>query len=219
MRLAKKHGGSGAWRARRGHRGKNAMALASANSGKHGSSPAASQAFSLRPGTPVTAGELSDAYQGALSGAGVNDQLDLLGTNGDHSYYRGVGSAGQTCFVIGNTLAPALVACLHSEEAMPTALFDANRVTMASDMAPQLVADEGIAADQVATVGIERRDGSLVTTPVTDNVYRFSDDAIPATPLRLLRSTRQVRFWRERPLKSVERTHVARPRQRRTAFP
>ena len=50
----------------------------------------------------------------------------------------------------------------------------------------RLEAVEGIAADQVSAVGVERKDGSLVTVAVADNSYRFARDAIPSDPVAIV---------------------------------
>ena len=160
----------------------SAIALASSKSGKAKSSQAI--AFTLRSGVPVAPAEISGDYRDDLASTGAAaTQLALLGQQGDHSYYRGSTADGRTCFAIGDSSHLHLLetGCLHSDQAMPTALLDTARVTMSTDdYVLHLTGDEGIAADQVSTVAIERSDGSLVTTPVFDNVYRFADSAIPS---------------------------------------
>jgi hypothetical protein len=155
----------------------SAIAVASSRSGK-GNSPQ-SGALSLRAGTPVASSDVNSDYAAALESTGATAQLALLGEEGDHSYYRASTVDGRTCFAIGDGTHLLNSGCVYSSDQMPTALLDSARVTMS----PQgdvlhLVGDEGIAADQVATVAIERSDGSFVTTPVIENVYRFADAAI-----------------------------------------
>ena len=78
--------------------------------------------------------------------------------------------------------------CLKLGEEMPTALMDMSVVAIApsAPSSPRLVAVEGIAADQVAAVGIEGKDGSLVTVRVPGNSYRFAPDAIPSDPVAIV---------------------------------
>jgi hypothetical protein len=123
----------------------------------------------------------------ALEATGATDQLSLLGKSGDHSYYRASTTDGRTCFAIGDGAHLRDLGCLHSDEEMPTALLDANRVAVTrDDPVLHLFGDEGIAADEVSAVGLERSDGSLVTTRVVDNVYRFADAAIPSDAVAIV---------------------------------
>ena len=143
--------------------------------------------FSLRSGTPLSPALISDQYKRALQSAGATDELSLLGKSGDHDYYRASRSDGRTCFAIGDGNHLLDLGCLHSDEAMPTALLDTARVAVTREHPTlHLIGDEGIAADQVSTVGIERSDGSLVTTPVADNVYRFADGAVPSDAVAIV---------------------------------
>jgi len=167
----------------------SAIALASSKSGRAKSQRAAnsSSAFSLPSGTPVSPALISDEDKRALESTGATDHLSLLGKSGDHSYYRASTIDGHTCFAIGDGNHLLDLGCLHSEEEMPTALLDTARVALTRDHPVlHLIGDEGIAADQVSTVGIERSDGSLVTTPVADNVYRFADDAVPSDAVAIV---------------------------------
>ena len=167
----------------------SAIAVASSQPGRAKSHRAANavNAFSLRSGTPVSPALISDQYKRALEATGATDQLSLLGKSGDHSYYRASTTDGHTCFAIGDGNHLVDLGCLHSDEEMPTALLDTARVAVTRDHPVlHLIGDEGIAADQVSGVGIERSDGSLVTTPVADNVYRFADDAIPGDAVAIV---------------------------------
>jgi hypothetical protein len=166
----------------------SAIAVASskpARAKSHRATDAASS-FSLRAGTPVSPALITDQYKQALEATGATDQLSLLGRSGDHSYYRASTSDGHTCFAIGDRTHLVDLGCLHSDEEMPTALLDTARVAVTREQPVHLIGDEGIAADQVSAVGIERSDGSLVTTPVADNVYRFADDAIPTDAVAIV---------------------------------
>jgi hypothetical protein len=152
------------------------IAVASSGSG------APSTGFTIRQGTPVPSQLITDRERTALTASGATDQLYLLGQKGDHAYYRALGADGQACYALGNDTAFLEVGCLHSDSEMPTPLFDISRVVVGPSSGSVLRLDsvEGIAADQVSTVAIERADGSLVTAPVSENSYRFADDAIPS---------------------------------------
>jgi hypothetical protein len=136
--------------------------------------------FTVGQGVRVPSQLISDQEQTALSASGATDQLYLLGRRGDHSYYRAVGADGRPCYAVGSDAVLFAIACLHSDTEMPTALFDMGQgvLSPAEGALPRVVSVEGIAADQVAAVGIQRSDGTMVTTPVADNCYRFAPDAI-----------------------------------------
>jgi hypothetical protein len=144
--------------------------------------------FTVGQGVRVPSELMTDQQRKALAVSGATDQLYLLGKNGDHSYYRAVGAQGGTCYAVGNDSALLEVGCLKLGEEMPTALMEMSVVAIApsAPSSPRLVAVEGIAADQVATVGIERKDGSLVTVRVAGNSYRFAPDAIPSDPVAIV---------------------------------
>jgi hypothetical protein len=167
----------------------SAIAMASSQSGSARAQRGANAAdsFSLRSGTPVSPALISDQYKRALESTGATDRLSLLGKSGDHLYYRASTADGHTCFAIGDSNHLLDLGCLHSDEEMPTALLDTASVAVTRDHpVVHLIGDEGIAADQVSTVGIEASDGSLITTPVADNVYRFADDAIPIDAVAIM---------------------------------
>ena len=131
---------------------------------------------------------MTDQQRKALTVSGATDQLYLLGQSGDHGYYRAVGADGHACYALGSDAALLSLACLHSGPEMPTALMDMSlfAINRSDGSMPRLVAVEGIAADQVSAVGIERKDGSLVTVSVADNSYRFARDAIPSDAVAIV---------------------------------
>ena len=130
---------------------------------------------------------MTDQQRRTLTVSGATDQLYPLGRNGDHAYYRAGGADGGTCYAVGNDSVLLEVGCLKLGEEMPTALIDMSVVAIApsAPSSPRLVAVEGIAADQVSSVGIEREDGSLVTVR-PGNSYRFAPDAIPSDPVAIV---------------------------------
>jgi hypothetical protein len=152
-------------------------------------SDSSSTLFTVGQGVRISAQGITDQERTALTVSGATDQLYLLGQHGDHRYYRAVGADGHTCYALGSDAALLSLACLHSGPEMPTALID---MSCCGVIAPsgravfRLEAVEGIAADQVLAVGIERKDGSLVTTPVAANSYRFAPDAIPSDAVAIV---------------------------------
>jgi hypothetical protein len=161
--------------------------VAVASSRSHADSANALQ-YTVSHGTPVSASTMSQRAETALAASGATGQLYELGTRGDHAYYRGTQSDGSPCYAAGGGSDVATVACLYSNEEMPSALVDMSTVVIRRSDAPKMHLDsvEGIAADQVAAVGIERADGALVTTPVSGNSYRFDAEAIPADAVAIV---------------------------------
>lgn len=145
--------------------------------------------FTVRQGVRVPSQLMTDQQRKALTVSGATDQLYLLGQNGDHGYYRAVGAEGHTCYALGSDAALLSLACLHSGPEMPTALIDMSCcgvIAQSGRAVFRLEAVEGIAADQVSAVGVERKDGSLVTVAVAHNSYRFAPDAIPSDPVAIV---------------------------------
>lgn len=144
--------------------------------------------FTVGQGVQVPSQLMTDQQRRTLTASGATDQLYLLGQHRDHAYYRAVGADGRPCYAVGSDAVLFAMACLYSDREMATALFDMSVVTIdpSAPSSPRLVAVEGIAADQVAAVGIERRDGSLVTVRVAGNSYRFAPDAIPSDPVAIV---------------------------------
>jgi hypothetical protein len=161
-----------------------AIAIASSQAGKANGTRSRSDgtSFTLRQqGAPVAAHLISAQDRRTLSVTGATDQLYLLEQNGGHSYYRAVGLDGKTCYAVGDGSQIVRAACLHVDAQMPTALFDASSAVVYPNnpAAAHLVSVEGIAADQVSAVGIERSDGTRITTPVVGNTYHFPESSIP----------------------------------------
>jgi hypothetical protein len=145
--------------------------------------------FTVGQGVRISAQVITDQERTALTASGATDQLYLLGQHGDHGYYRAVGADGHTCYALGRDAALLSLACLHSGPEMPTALIDMSCcgvLTPSGRAVFRLEAVEGIAADQVSAVGVERKDGSCVTVAVSDNSYRFAPDAIPSDPVAIV---------------------------------
>lgn len=162
-------------------------AVAVASSRTHASG-ASSPEFTVGRGTLVSPQLISSRAQSALSASGATGQLYLLGKQGDHAYYRDAQSDGNACYAVGSGTDITSVACLYSDQEMPAALIDMSTVVVRRSDAPNLHLEsvEGIAADQVSAVGVERADGSIVTTPVSGNAYRFEPGAIPSDAVAIV---------------------------------
>jgi hypothetical protein len=150
----------------------------------------AKTSFTLNAGRPVGTQLLSEQDRQFLDVSGATEQIYLIGRSGERSYFRIVGSGGGPCYGVGsgsNSVGFVSIGCLHSDEAMPTALVDMSGVVMDPlDGSVRLERVEGIASDQAQEVGLERPDGSRVVLPIADNVYRFAPEAIPTDTVAIV---------------------------------
>lgn len=162
-------------------------AVAVASSRSHASS-ASTPPFTVGQGTLVSPQVISSRAESVLAASGATGPLYLLGKQGDHSYYRDAQANGSVCYALGSGTDILSVACLYSDQVMPSALVDMSTVELRPSDAPKihLRSVEGIASDQVSAVGIEREDGSLVTTAVSGNSYRLEPDAIPTDAVAIV---------------------------------
>jgi hypothetical protein len=129
-----------------------------------------------------------------VGGGGISaDNISILGTRGDRSFYRlgdhcyGLGPASPTNHVFG---AMGCVPKFPSPE-VPVLDFTVFGSSVGPDERPRpqtmtVHASEGIAADGVAKIAFLDAGGQVVAdTPVIDNIYRF-DPAPAGTALKLV---------------------------------
>ncbi len=142
-----------------------------------------SRPYSAEPGTPVPAAELSVLARGILAYAGGVRAVSILGTRGDHVFYRIATASGDACYAMGKAGVPrqlGVVGCLDGDN-ITTPLIDMSTVVVdpSNGSVVRLARVEGVAADQVVRVAIEANGTIGAETEVRSNVYRFEETAIP----------------------------------------
>jgi hypothetical protein len=144
----------------------------------------ASHGYTIGPGVPVAVTDFVAISQDRLHGLGAS-KIALLGARGDRAYLKIQRDSGETCYAASRAgVARELldVSCLEGSDQMPTPLIDMSGIAVdpSTGLVLRLVQVEGIAADEVAKVGIEAGGHLVATTPVANNVYRFPKAALPA---------------------------------------
>jgi hypothetical protein len=163
-----------------------AVVAAAALIGLAAHSGGAGQGFSVGAGEPIAAASFSAVSQRRLEALGAS-RIGLLGARGGRAYLKIQRTSGETCYGAARTGASRElldVACLDGSNEMPTPVVDMSGVAVdpATGAVVHVVQVEGVAADQVATVGIEVDGRIVATTPVANNVYRFQAGTLPAEP-------------------------------------
>jgi hypothetical protein len=113
-----------------------------------------------------------------LSGAPTSGPLSLLAVREGRAFYR-LGDARARCFAVGDARSLGTVGAVTCwEDAQPLMDFSVVDLSSGSRSEVKFFRIEGIAADQVASVGVLSPNGDIVArVPVVRNVY-----ASPAPP-------------------------------------
>jgi hypothetical protein len=147
-------------------------------------SGSASHGYTIGPGIPVAVSDFMAISQDRLHGLGAS-KIALLGARGDRAYLKIQRDSGETCYAASRAGAGRElldVSCLEGDAEMPTPLIDMSGVAVdpSTGVVVRLAQVEGVAADEVAKVGIEAGGSLVTTTPVANNVYRFAKAALPS---------------------------------------
>lgn len=140
--------------------------------------------YTVTGGTPVRAAELGALAHDVLAHTGGVRAVSILGTRGDHAYYRIATSRGDACFAMGQTIVPrqfGILGCLAGER-ITLPLIDMSTIVVdpRTGSVVRVARVEGIAADQVARVAIEANGVVAAEMAASDNVYRFDESSIPS---------------------------------------
>jgi hypothetical protein len=156
-----------------------AVAGASAN-GTGLASSASKQSFTV--GAKGRVVQLTQRQARRLSGAPTSGPLSLLAIRDERAFYR-VGDARARCYAVGDARSIGTVGAIACwDDSQP--LMDFSVVDVSSGSSEmRFFRVEGIAADQVSSVGVLGSNGDVVArVPVVRNVYAMS--APPGTPGR-----------------------------------
>lgn len=144
-------------------------------------SSAAKPSFTV--GTNGSMIHLTQRQARRLSGAPTSGPLSLLAVREGRAFYR-LGDPRARCFAVGDARSLGTVGAVACwEESEPLMDLSVADVSSGSQSEMKFFRIEGIAADQVSTVGILGPNGDIVArVPVVRNVYAAS--APPGTPGR-----------------------------------
>jgi hypothetical protein len=153
-----------------------AVALAELGSGAENARSAASRSFSVA--AKGTALQLTARQARRLQGAPTSGPVALLGIRGGRAFYR-VGDAQSHCYGDGDASSIGTfgsLACWDgSQPLMDLSVVD---VSAGNTNEMKFFRIEGIAADEVSSVGVLGPEGRVVArVPVVDNLY-----SLPAPP-------------------------------------
>ncbi len=181
------------------------LAVVAVVMGRAASQGEASDGYTVHPGTAVDKDRFGPISRHRLAALGIVD-VWLLGASGDRSYYKLKRASGHTCYAAAErTSPPSLldIACLYDLDEMPTPVIDMSgtAVDPATGRVVRIAQVEGIASDQVTTVGIEVGGQVIVTTNVMNNVYRFHGNGLPQDAEAVVALDKQAQVVWRKPLR------------------
>jgi hypothetical protein len=150
-------------------------------SGTGSASSASKQSFTVATKGRVV--QLTQRQAQRLSGAPASGPLSLLAVREGRAFYR-LGDGGARCFAVGDARSLGTVGAVGCwDESQPLMDFSVVDVSSGSRSEMKFFRIEGIAADQVSSVGVLGPNGDIVArVPVVRNVYATS--APPGAPGR-----------------------------------
>jgi hypothetical protein len=158
-----------------------AVAVGELAGGTERASSASARSFTV--GTKGTMIQLSQRQARRLIGAPTSGPLSLLAIRDGRAFYR-LGDARARCYAVGDARSVGTVgavACWDDSE--PLMDFSVVDLSSGSRSEMRFFRIEGIAADQVSSVGVLGLNGDVVArVPVVGNVYAMA--APPGTPAR-----------------------------------
>ena len=138
---------------------------------------------SFTVGTKGRVIQLTQRQARRLSGAPTSGPLSLLGIRDGRAFYR-VGDARARCYAVGDARSVGTVgAVICWDDSQPLMDFSVVDLSSGSRSEMTFFRIEGIAADQVSSVGVLDSSGDVVArVPVVGNIYAMP--APPGTPGR-----------------------------------
>jgi hypothetical protein len=149
------------------------VAAAELGSGAGKANSAATPVFSLgRKGTPV---HLTARQARRLNGAPTSGSVSLLGIRGGRAFYR-VGEVQSHCYAVGDAGSIGTLGALACwDGSQPLMDFSVVDISTGSTSEMKFFRIEGIAADQVSSVGLLDSNGHVVArVPVVGNLYSMA---------------------------------------------
>lgn len=138
----------------------------------------------ISAGVPVSRDSLEPNDQAMLVRIGATGAITRLGASNGTAFYEIAAAGGGACFAVGPEAGGISGGCLGGSGRLEQPLIDMSVIAMnPADGTFRFRTIQGIAADGVRSVGVVAADGAVHTTPVVGNVYRMSDDAVPAGPI------------------------------------
>jgi hypothetical protein len=158
-----------------------AVAVAELAGGIGRASSASKPSFTV--GTKGKAIQLTQLQARRLSGAPTSGSLSLLAIREGRAFYR-VGDARARCYAVGDARSIGTVGAITCwDDSQPLMDFSVVDLSSGSRSEIRFFRVEGIAADQVSSVGVLGSDGDVIArVPVVRNVYAMS--APPGAPGR-----------------------------------
>jgi hypothetical protein len=146
-------------------------------------------ATSSSAGRSISANEFTADALSALASTGGTEKIVAIAERSGVGFYEIEAlKEGDSCYASGavaSTRDFAHIECGREPEGPRESLIDMSTIRL-DPADPQrsirFVAVQGIAADGVASVGVEGSDGSVSRTPVVDNVYVMDEGAIKDVP-------------------------------------
>ena len=127
--------------------------------------------------------QLTQRQAGRLSGAPTSGPLSLLAVRDGRAFYR-LGDARAHCYAVGDARSVGTVGAVTCwDDSQPLMDFSVVDLSTGGQSEMTFFRIEGIAADQVSSVGVLGSNGDVVArVPVVRNVYAMS--APPGSPGR-----------------------------------
>jgi hypothetical protein len=155
------------------------MAVVTLAGGASGATPPAPPVISSGVGVARTA--FSNADQAMLARIGATGAITKVGSVGGTAFYSIAG--GGSCFAFGSETHGGLSGgCMAAGATIPAVLDMSGIVMNPADGSWKLETLQGIAADDIASIGFVDGNGVVHTTPVVANVYRLSGQSLVGGP-------------------------------------